>query len=53
VSGDAGPHFAREDEDAAKELARSLRKQKIKTLESTRVEGIEKTARASPFGDRT
>lgn len=33
-----------EDEDAAKELARSLRKQKIKTLESTRVEGIEKTA---------
>ncbi len=32
-----------EDEDAAKELARALKKQKIKTLESTRVEGIEKT----------
>ena len=32
-----------EDEDAAKELARSLTRQKIKTLESTRVEGIEKT----------
>lgn len=32
-----------EDEDAAKELARSLKRQKIKTLESTRVEGIEKT----------
>ncbi len=32
-----------EDEDAAKELARALKRQKIKTLESTRVEGIEKT----------
>ncbi len=32
-----------EDEDAAKELARALRRLKIKTLESTRVEGIEKT----------
>lgn len=33
-----------EDKDAAKELARALKRLKIKTLESTRVEGIEKTA---------
>ncbi len=32
-----------EDEDAAKELARALKRQKIKMLESTRVEGILKT----------
>ncbi|MBN1260189.1 MAG: dihydrolipoyl dehydrogenase [Anaerolineae bacterium] len=32
-----------EDEDAAKELDRALRRRKIKTLTSTRVEAIEKT----------
>ena len=33
-----------EDEDAARELARALKRQKIKTLESTRVESITRTA---------
>ncbi|NMC02280.1 MAG: FAD-dependent oxidoreductase, partial [Chloroflexi bacterium] len=33
-----------EDEDAARELARALKRQKIKTLESTRVESLTRTA---------
>lgn len=39
-----------EDEEAAKELARALKKQKIKLLEATRVESLEKTTNGVTVG---